>query len=1074
MFLLLLAQIGFSQITTSTLTGRIINLQGENISGVTVTLVHTGTNARLTTQTNTEGRYTLANLNPGGPYLIQVEYLGFKKNELANINLPLGPNTQNFQLEEDSKTLGEVVVRASKGKSSRANTSINADQLKTMPSISRSLQDFTRKTPQSSNNSFLGTNFRYNNVTLDGAINNDAIGFSPSLGGQGGTSGQPGSSTRTNPVSIDAIQDIQVYLAPFDVKIGNFLGGSINAVTRSGSNLVTGSVYAFGRNAAITGRNRAGDNSKMPASFHEYQTGFRLGLPLIKDKLFLFTNQEITRRQDPIILGAGSADMDKITVEQAKQIADHFKNFYGLDAGSYDNYTIFSNSNKFFNRLDWIINANHQLSIRNNTITSQATNLERDQNNFRFAGIDFKQINNQNSTVAELKSRFGNAWSNSFILGYSSIHDYRKPTADPAVPQIEIAAKGGTLFMGTDREASIFDMKQKTLELTNNLTWVKNNHTFTFGTHNEFYTINYGFVNAWNGRISYSSIDDFLNNRPNRVRTNYNYANNSRDYIVNNPPAKFNVNLYSLYAQDEIQVGNHLKLTPGIRFDLAHIPNKQPLSTKTIHAPTDPRYGTTYSYTQPKDITNNFLGQVQVSPRLGFSYDVFEDQRLIIRGGTGVFTGRIPFAWLGYAYYNNGDSYGAFDKRYSYNGDKPSRPKPGTDPIKDALTGIGEAGFVKNQGIDINDASGATQVDLIDNNFKMPQIWRNSLAVDYKTEDQWRFSVEAIYTKVIYDLQFKHINLVDNPIFMPYDVNKKQPIYMPLNDTKAINPLYTNAYLLTNTKQGYRYSLTAQVGKNIDNSVDISAAYTYGRSKDITNGIRNSMESNWQLNQALNPNNPDLAYSNFDIRNRIVSTVNYRVDWGKDKRYLTNLSLFFSAQSGQPYTLGFVNSTINGSAQNVGLAYIPKVGETAQLFAATEAGAAMAAAFDSYIDNDKYLRTRRGDFTERNGARTPWNYQADFRLAQDISFKVRKTKTHTLSLTYDILNLTNLLNKHWGIQYFAPNTFNATGNIGLQLEKAGTESRNPTYAFHKDETTSYSKDFFASRWQMQFGLRYSF
>jgi len=1074
---LLFGQYGISkaQITTSTLSGRVLDDLGKALSGVTVTAVNTATGSKYAAETNTEGRYTIPNLNPGGPYTVQASFIGYKKDEEANINLGLGSTTFNFILMDETAVLKEVVITAQSGDPRPGSgTRVNERQLKTMPSISRSLQDFTRTTPQSNNNSFLGTNFRYNNVTLDGAINNDAIGFSPSLGGQGGTSGQPGSSTRTNPVSIDAIQDIQVYLAPYDVKIGNFLGGSINAVTRSGTNEVTGSVYGFGRNASITGRNRAGDNSKLPSSFHEYQTGFRLGFPLIKNKLFFFTNEEITRRQDPVILSAGSADMPIINHDQAQQISNYLSTNYGLDAGSFDDYNTYSRSNKFFNRLDWNINDKHQLSIRNNTITSQATNLERDQQNFRFGSIDFEQVNNQNSTVAELKSRFHSALSNGLIVGYSNIHDYRKPLSNPAVPQIEIASNGGTIFLGTDREASIFDMKQKTFELTDNVTWIKNNHTFTFGTHNEFYNITYGFVNSWNGRVSYSSIDDFLNNRPDRVRTNFNYTDNSRDNIIANPPAQFKVNLYSLYAQDEIQVGDHLKLTPGIRLDKADMPNKQPLSTKTTEAPVDPNYGTSFVYTRPNQIRNDFLGQIQISPRLGFNYDLRGDQSLVLRGGTGVFTGRIPFAWLGYAYYNNGESYGAFDKRYSYSGEDISVPSPGSDPIRDALGGNGEAGFVQKQGVNVNDASGPTQVDLIDNNFKMPQAWRSSLALDYKTPTQWRFSLEAIYTKVIHDLQFKYINLKDNPIYLPYDIHQEQPIYQSVNGSKAINPLYTNAYLLTNTNKGHRYSLTAQVGKSFPFGLDFSAAYTYGKSKDITNGIRNSMESNWQLNQALNPNDPDLAYSNFDIRHRVVSTVNYRTDWNGSGKFISNFSLFFNAQSGLPYSLGFVNSTINGTAQTVSLAYIPKVGETANFFPSTSEGAAQATAFDAYINGNSYLKNRRGMFTERNGARTPWNYQADFRFSQDFNILREGKRTHTITFTYDIINLTNLLKKNWGIQYFSPNTFNSTSSVGLKQETGGTSDTYPVYSFNPDNVTSYSKDFFASRWQMQFGLRYSF
>ncbi|MXV53090.1 TonB-dependent receptor [Pedobacter sp. HMF7647] len=1067
----------YAQVTTSQISGKVIDAKGEALPGVSVSVVNTSTGTKYGASTNADGRYTLTNINPGGPYTITVTYVGFTKQESNDVNLGLGSTTLNFAMQQEATALKEVVVSGANRTARRngAGTNISQAQIKTLPSLSRSLQDLTRVTPQSNNNSFLGTNFRYNNVTLDGAINNDAIGFSPSQGGQTNTSGQPGSSTRTSPVSLDAIQDIQVYLAPYDVKIGNFTGGSINAVTRSGTNKVSGSVYGFGRNSSFIGPNNAGDGSKEPKGFHEYQTGVRLGFPIIKDKLFFFTNEEITRRNDPIILGAGSPDISKvIDLASAQKISDRLSSVYGIDAGTYNNYKIFSNSNKFFNRLDWNINDKNQLSIRNNTITSEATNLERDQQNFRFGGIDYKQTNNQSSTVAELKSRVSNNLSNSFIAGYSDIHDYRDPLSNAAVPQLQITGltSGTTIFAGTDREASIFNMKQKTLEFTDNLTWTKGNHTFTFGTHNELYNITYGFVNSWNGRVDYASIADFLNNNPSRVRTNYNYSNNSRDNIMSNPPAEFKVNMYSLYAQDDIQIGDKLKLSPGIRFDLADLPNMQPLSDKTINAPVDPNYGTTYTYTQPKNIKNDFFGKVQVSPRLGFNYDVKGDQSVILRGGTGLFTGRIPFAWLGYAYYNNGVTYGAYDNRSS------SKPfAPGSDPISDGLTGNGEAGFVAEQGVNTSDAKGATQVDLIDNNFKMPQAWRSSLGLDYTTSNQWKFTVEGIYTKVIKDLQFQQVNYVDNPTYFAYDTQHQQPIY----SGSKINPLYTNAYLLSNTDKGYRYSITGQVSRSFPFGLGFMAAYTYGQSKDITNGIRNSMESNWQLNQALNPNSPQLTYSNFDVRNRIVSSVNYRLNWNKKNKYISNFSLFVSAQSGAPFSYGFVNATIDGTGQQVSLVYIPNAGETSKFFADIPGGKTavqQASEFDNYINNNKYLNGRRGDFTERNGGRTPWNTQADFRFSQDFVIN----KKHTVTFTYDIVNLTNLLNKDWGIQYFSPNTFNSMAGVGLKQttvkNAAGATvplvvNGYPAYTW-SDPGTPYSKDFFASRYQMQLGLRYSF
>ncbi len=1055
----------FAQETTATLSGTVTDGKGAAIDGATIVLKFEPTGYTTTVQSSGKGSFYVSNLQPGGPYTITVSYVGRATEKKTDFTLSLGTNNLNFKLGEQSTTLQEVSVSTKKGSvKTGAATTVGQYQIKNLPTISRSIQDVTRLTPQSNNNSFAGTNFRYNNVTLDGAINNDAIGFSPSLGGQTNSSGQPGSSTRSNSVSLDAIQDIQVYLAPYDVKIGNFLGGSINAVTRSGTNEFHGSVYGFGRGAFMVGPNNAGDKTKIPTDFSDYQTGLRFGLPIIKDKLFLFTNAEITRRVDPVILGAGSSDNTVITAAQAYTIDSLMRTKYGVSAGAYGNTSIYSKSFKLFNRVDFNISNKHQLSIRNNIVNSEATNLERDGANFRFGSIDFKQVNKQSSTVAELKSKFSNRVSNSFILGYSDIKDYRDPISNPALPQIEITnGSGKTIFLGTDREASVFNMKQKTFEITDNVTIHKGINTITLGTHNELYDITYGFVNSWNGRVAYRSIAEFVDNKPQRVRTNYSYGDNTRDGIMANPPAKFNVNMYSVYGQDEIKLGK-LKLTPGIRFDLADMPTKQPLSAaKTTNAPVDPNYGTTYTYTLPKDIKNNFLGKIQVSPRIGFNYDVKGDQSIVIRGGTGVFTGRIPFAWLGYAYYNNGVTYGAYDKNNIQSG--PSPIVAGTDPIKDAITGnIGEANFVKNQGVNVNDASGATQVDLIDNNFKMPQAWRSSLAVEYITKDKWKLSIEGIYTKVIYDLKFQQINYIDNPVYAPYDVKKQQPIY----SGAKINSLYTNAYLLSNTTQGYRYSVTGQVSKSYAFGLNFMVAYTYGQSKDITNGIRNSMESNWQLNQALSPNNPGLAYSNFDVRHRIVSTVNYKLDWKKNGKNITNFTIFFNAASGAPFTYGLVNTTNNGTGQTQSLVYIPTKAETTTFVP----DATQAAAFDAFIDKDKYLSTRRGQFTERNGGRTPWNNQMDFRLAHDFNIKAG-SRTHTITFTYDIVNLTNLLSKSWGYQYFSPNTFNSTASLGLTRTVAPSATANPKYTW-SDPGNPYQIDYFSSRWQMQAGLRYTF
>ena len=341
-----------AQVTTASFTGKVKDKKGEEIPGATVFLVHEPTGTKYGASTQMNGNFTLANMNPGGPYSLSVSFVGYAPFKQGNIFLTLGSNPfVSIEILEENTQLKEVVVKADKGGTrSGAITTLSETTIKSVPTLNRSLTDMTRLTPQgSSSNSFAGTNFRYNNVTVDGTINNDAIGFSPSLGGQSGTSGMPGSSTRTNPISLDAIQDVQVYVAPYDVKVGNFTGGSINAVTRTGTNQVKGSVYGYGRNALLTGPNNAGDGSAIPSNYSDYQTGFRIGLPIIKNKLFFFTNEEITKRNEPIFYGSNDPSA-LINAATATQISDFLKTKYGFDPGASADYSIYSQSNKCLSR----------------------------------------------------------------------------------------------------------------------------------------------------------------------------------------------------------------------------------------------------------------------------------------------------------------------------------------------------------------------------------------------------------------------------------------------------------------------------------------------------------------------------------------------------------------------------------------------------------------------------------------------------------------------------------------------------------------------------------------------------
>lgn len=1057
-----------AQETSGSLTGRVSDSSGHALPGATITAVHGPSGTRYSTVSTRGGVYTIPNMRIGGPYHIEITYSGMETQTREGITISLGDAlTQDFVLVPSIRELNAVVVRATRS-NALANafgtgTNISRDNIRRMPSLERSITDLTRMVPQGSkDNSFGGANFRYNNVTVDGAINNDAIGFSPSLGGITGTSGMPGSSTRSNPISMDAIEDMQVYVSPYDVKLGGFTGGSVNAVTRSGSNTVTGSVYAFGRDAAMVGKDRIGDQGAEPSAFHELQLGVRVGFPLVKNKLFFFTNEEIARRQDPIQQNAGSAESNGIlTLDQAMRIRHVTDSLYGWDPGTAGTYNVHANSNKYFNRLDWNIDDHNQLSIRNNTITSDAINLERDQQDFRFGDIGYQQVNNQSSTVAELKTQFSSRWSNNLVVGYTTIHDYRNPS-DSIHPQVQILGNtpGTTIYFGTDREAAIFNMKQNSVEVTDNVSFHFGKHKFTFGTHNELYHILYNFVNSWNGRVDYNSIDDFLTANPYRVRGSFNYTDDSRDYIMNHPSAQFNIDLYSVYAQDEIQLSRRFKLTPGVRVDYTDVPQKQILSQKTQTALTDPYFGNTYFYTPLNQIRNDYFTAPQISPRIGFRYELTQDRKLILRGGTGLFTGRIPLAWLGYSFYNNGDTYGYFDQKADS-----KAFIAGTDPMVYNPNGI--SNFIAQNGVNTSSKNaGPTQVDAVNNHLVMPKVWRTSLALDYTDDRGFKYSLEGMYTKNLADIMFQQVNTTDNPRYYPYDVNHVQPIF-----PGSVDPRFANAYEMSNTRLGYRYSVSLTVSREFASGFGFMAAYTYGRSEDVSNGIRNSMESNWQLNQELNPNNPSLALSNFDIRHRIVSDLHYRKAW--DRHWATMVSVFVSAQSGAPFTYGFVNQSIQETGQQVSLTYIPKREEAVNFFQDGSVSAAdQAAAFNAYIDGNKYLSSRRGQFTERNAAHTPWNVNADFRVAQELHW----AKTQSITLSLDIINLTSLLDKNWGQLYFVPDTYNQTASVGLVpslFPSRFNENGYPVYTF-VNPGKPYSVDYFNSRYQMQLGLRYSF
>ena len=1064
----------FAQETTATLSGRITDDKGAPVEGATVATVYEPTGTKASTQTNNKGLFVLPNLKPGGPYTVAVSYVGFEEQKFDNVNLTLGNNPDLVVgLKNNEKALQEVVIQSARRPALNGVT-VGRQQLSTLPTLGRSLSDFTRLTPQSNNNSFAGTNFRYNNVTLDGAINNDAIGFSNSFGGTsgGGQAGTAGAGTRTNPYSLDVIQEVQVQLAPYDVKLGNFTGGSVNAVTKSGTNNLHGSVYGYGRTQALVGKSVDGTNSKIGSDFHDYQWGTTIGGPIVKNKAFYIFNFEQTRRQEPTFYNAGDPGA-AITVADAQTIKNTLLNKYGYDVGSYDKYKIFTNSDKFFGRLDFNLSPKSTLTLRGIYTNGWGNNLERTTTNFQFSSTDFTQYTKNYNVVAELKTKINNNLSNQANISYINVHEYRTFPGTLS-PFMDIGS--GTIWAGTWREASIYNMKQRTIEFTDNLTYTKGINKFTFGTHNEFYNLTYGFINSWNGRVEYANLDSFKLGKPSRVRGAFTTGDklaNDRETIYNNPPNPYKVSLLSAYAQDEITVSRNFKFTPGLRLDYSAVDN-QPTTDPALNTINDYNSSSpTFTHTPFKDLSNKWLGKATLSPRLGFNWDVKGNGSLVVRGGSGIFVGRIPFAWAGYAYTLNGTTYGNIDYKPSAGKVVPLAINPLY--LKDTVTKYGGAS-----------ASNTREVDVIDNNFKLPTIWRSNVAVDFKFGKGYKLTLDALYTKTLYDVKFEQINIKDSVQYFSTGPTQS-PVYVGGKWYGA----YSNVYLLTNTRQGYRYNLTAQLSKFANNvavgthqlNTNWSVAYTYGMSKDVSNGIRNSFQSNYEVNPAIVPSDAQLAYSNFDLRHRIVATLGGTMAWNGMNS--TSLAFFYAGQSGNPYSVIYAASGAPfGNAANANLPYIPKNGGDILLADKGSYTAAQQwADLNAFIESNDYLKTHRGQYAERNALRTPWNHELDMKLMHE--FKLSKTdKSKSLQISFDVFNVLNLLNNDWGRITFVTNVNNYTVNLLTFAKDASSKSPSapstgyqPTFTFNKPTGVKgqyYTVDPINSRWQGQLGVKFNF
>ena len=1026
--MLLLPAVLFAQVTTSSITGRITDNNGAGLEGASITATHTPSGTVYKTVSRGGGLFDLSGLRVGGPYILLVNYVGFNPQRIEDIQLQLGESYDVvIDMSESATDAGRDVVvtsvRSGISVKTGASTTIGQRQLNALPSISRSLQDFTRLTPQANGNSFVGTNNRFNNITIDGAVNNDVFGLSGS--------GTPGGQANTQPISLDAIQEIQVVLAPYSVTQGNFTGGGVNAVTKSGTNNFRGSAYFFGRNQNTVGKNVL--TGAKNADFSNYQYGATLGGPIIKNKLFFFANAELQRITAPLSNNAGETG-SAIKEATAKAIAEHALNKYGYDVGGYGPINTKTQNDKIFAKIDWNVNAKNQFALRYNYINAFDDNISRSSTFFRFGNNAYKFNNKQNVIVGELRSTLRNNMSNNLIVGYTRIRDKRQ-IAGSLFPQVTInnidGISANSAEFGSQRSSTANRLDQDIFEFTDNLSMFVNKHHFTIGTHNEFFKFANLFINNYNGRWDFNSVEDFIADKPARARATY-----SR--IAGNPmpEAAFSAAQLAFYVQDEYSASDFLKLTAGLRVDIPIFSDK-PMANDSV-----------VKYFPGHRTDRTPASTLLFSPRFGFNWDLNEDRGIIVRGGTGIFTGRVPFVWLSNQFSNDGMKFGTVDQK---------NPKTFiADATKQETAGVG---------------SNRAEINLISEKFKIPQVWRSNLAFDFGFGEGWKLTLEGIYSKTLNNIVYSDISRQESGTIKSALTNGAD---LRTAWAGRISPSnFTNVVLLQNSNKGYTYSLTSQLQKAFDFGLSGMFAYTYGQARSVNDGASSTALSNWEYVQVVNnPNNPELAISNYELKHRLVGSLNYGIKYGTDNLFGTNIALFYSGNSGTPYTYLY-NGDLNGDGQfSNDLFFVPAKKEDIVFKNVTVNNTVITpdqqwTNLDNFINNDPYLSKKRGQYTARNGARTPWEHHFDIRIAQDFGIRIGENK-NVLQLTFDIFNVGNLLNKKWGHSYYVSNQANT-------LVTYDTRGTAPGFQFVAPSNgVGYQTSPFGSAWSGQFGIRYIF
>ena len=1087
-----------AQITTSGISGK-VTANGEDIIGATIKAVHQPSGTVYRAVTNIDGRYSIQGMRPGGPYVLEVSYVGYKTKEVKNFNLSLGQNTiLNESLSENAEMLQDVVVTADRNNNMRtdragATTSINADQIEAVPTVSRSMNDLLKLTPQGANVgsgfSVGGGNYRQSYVTVDGAAFNNAFGIGGNLPGNG------------SPISLDALDQISVSSSPYDVRLSGFTGGAISAVTKSGTNQFKGTAYMYTTNSHLRG-NKVSDYELNRLQSHSTTWGASFGGPIIKDKLFFFANGEY---QSNISAGpSGTARVNASdewspssgTVHRPLQSdMDNMLSFlsknYGYNPGRYQGYSLDTPSYKFLARIDWNINENNKLNIRfskshdkDSSAPSSSTTPFKDSviypggedatggksqsGRTSNAGLYFEsaryyQEKNFTSFAAEWNSKWGGV--NNVLRATYSYQDEPRTYVGGMFPTVDIL-KNGSYYMGFGPDPfTEGNLRQvKTFVATDEATWSMGIQNFTAGLQFETNKATNGFGAASAGYYVFESMDDFMNGKAPRSYGVTFPMDGSGQFL-----ATMKYNQFSAYVQDQVNFSDRFRLTAGLRFELPIYPELENNYNKAFAAmkwKNDAGVESQYSTDQLPD------APLTVSPRVGFNWDILGNHKLVLRGGTGYFIGRLPFVWLvsavgnagcgQYTYYYNTPS----DKGATYKMDKFYQSRE--DQLK----------VLQQQGLAVNreDAAAPSTPTIIDKDLKMNATWKTSLALDAKLPYDIDFSLEGIYSREFNPATVINLDRYwDGKSYTELAPGDKRKWY---SRNSSINP-----YMITNAgHKAYYYSITASLAKKFAFGLNLSASYTYSKAKSYGDGVGDQVSSAYYNNRySVNGNNDmELGYGTYVAPNRLLISASYKKDYGKN--FGSEVGLIYEGMnmgyadgySCTRYTYQLTGNVVNDYGSN-GLVYIPASREALDKWNFKDNGKYTAEQqkddFWAYINQDDYLKNHKGEYAERGGAVMPWHHQLDFKFNQNFYLNVAGQK-NTLQFGVDIKNLANLLNNSWGL-------YKTVNNTKLLKYTAGKDGAAGSFQFQKNGKDVLSKTYtnltsFNSTYSIQFSIRYIF